>query len=109
MTLAIRALIPVGYMPGDMTAGEIVVLCPTGMPAEVMQALHRGHHDHDQSVVDVDRSCPIGTALQPDFIPPDFVEIFTFVSAARSVSFYESVDYVGDVIRRYESRGPPVV
>jgi len=62
--LLIRALIPVGYMPGNLVAGEFAVLCPTGLPDEIAHLLHQGHHDDGEQQVDMDADCPIGAALK---------------------------------------------
>ena len=71
--LLTRALIPTGYMPGNLLAGEFMVLCPVGLPA-LAQSLGHGHHDghdggHDGAMVDADRACPIGAALSYAALP----------------------------------------
>ena len=88
--LAVRALTPDGYMPGSKGSGLIYELCPSGMPAEIMQALaggghhHHGHHDDDSSSVSATKQCPIGhmlgsavaadTSVPTEFLPlaPEF-------------------------------------
>ena len=50
-------------MPGDALQGEFFVLCPSGLPTGIAQALHAGHDAHADTVLDADRDCPIGTAL----------------------------------------------
>ena len=107
-SLMLRALIPLGYMPGNALAGEFVVLCPSGLSAEIAQALHSGHH-HDQSAIDMDAECPIGSALQsaalPTLLPspqllatPErFVVPVTIARAAQQSAHY------------YTIRGPPQV
>ena len=97
-TLATRATIPEGYMPSAPGTGFLYELCPSAVPAEVMQVLqarrgvsshaHHGHGGHHAARGDdsVDHSmheaaqCPIGHLLasaiaidmtaQVDLIPP---------------------------------------
>ncbi len=98
-TLATRATIPEGYMPSAPGTGFLYELCPSAVPAEVMQVLQerRGaseqpHHDHhhahhakpsdetaDHSMHDR-AQCPIGHLLasavavdmstEADAVPP---------------------------------------
>ena len=107
-TLALRSLIPLGYMPGDLLAGEFVVLCPTGVPLEVMRQLHRGHHDHDAKVVDVDQSCPVGSALQPAWLPAPEPAQLVLQHASDKIDFYPLSSFYAIHARRYDSRGPPL-
>ncbi len=109
LMLTLRALIPLGYMPGNLLAGEFVVLCPTGMPIEVMQALHQNHHDSEQAVMDVDQTCPIGSALQPAWMALADNEQDILVVATVSEAFYQRRTYVGIFSPRYRSRAPPLV
>ena len=68
--LVLRALIPVGYMPGDLTAGEFMVLCPNGPSGElILQAFGGAHHHHDGAGIDADKACPIGVTLKYAAIP----------------------------------------
>ena len=60
--LLTRALIPLGYMPGNLLAGEFMVLCPTGLPQALAAASH-SHHGDDGPMLDADRACPIGVTL----------------------------------------------
>ena len=82
--LALRALAPDGYMPAARGSGLLYELCPSGMPAEVMQALsgHGGHHHHHGShgndtdeQASADKQCPIGhmlaSAIAVDVAPID--------------------------------------
>ncbi|MEJ2172774.1 MAG: hypothetical protein ACO22K_07565 [Woeseiaceae bacterium] len=59
-SMGIRALIPAGYMPGNVFAGEFMVMCPSSSAAAIA-GIH--HHNHDDEPIDVDRACPIGSAL----------------------------------------------
>lgn len=69
--LVARALIPLGYMPGNLLAGEFMVLCPSGLPANIAHALH-DHHDAATTItIEADKTCPIGAALQYAALPTD--------------------------------------
>jgi hypothetical protein len=73
-TLAMRAAIPEGFMPSALGSGLLYELCPSAVPAEVMQVLrankgHGGHHAHHQQPNHTDHSkhdgnqCEIGHLL----------------------------------------------
>ena len=73
-TLAIRALVPVGYMPGNLIAGEFAELCPVASAAtfELLgtQAGHEHHHGStDAEAVSLGTACPIGSSLFFDALP----------------------------------------
>ena len=51
-------------MPGDALQGEFFVLCPSGLPTGIAQALHAGHDAHADTVLDADRDCPIGSECE---------------------------------------------
>ncbi|MBT8080530.1 MAG: hypothetical protein KJO31_18260 [Gammaproteobacteria bacterium] len=107
-SLMLRALIPLGYMPGNALAGEFVVLCPTGLSAELAQALHHGHH-HEQSTVDMDAQCPIGTALQSAALPTLLPSPQTRTIPAR-FEVPATITWVEQQTERYYAiRGPPQV
>ena len=71
-TLLVRAFIPVGYMPGNLLAGEFARLCPTGLPAPLG---HAGHHGaHHETELSADKACPVGLALKFAALPTAFIE-----------------------------------
>ena len=113
--LVSRAIIPLGYMPGNLLAGEFMVLCPTGAP-EIAAVFGHGGHEHggpdSDGMVDADRACPIGVAMhyavappsepsvaglwngrdeRPEVAPPSFVEVsFAQSFRARAPPFISS-------------------
>lgn len=111
-TLSLRALTPDGYMPGSASSGLLYELCPSGMPAEIMQALAGdGHHHHhhggsDSTSVSSAEQCPIGhmlasavavdTGSVPDVLPD--APIFR---VAPVVVFFRTT------ATSYRSRAPP--
>lgn len=73
-TLAMRAAIPEGFMPSALGSGLLYELCPSAVPAEVMQVLranqgHAGHHahhhktDHSEHSQHDGNQCEIGHLL----------------------------------------------
>lgn len=92
----LRAAIPVGYMPGDLSRGAWAAPCPSGFPAGWFEAsgaggAHGGHahhhppshgadgdasvHDPETHAVALDERCPLGEALHAPALPvhPTFV------------------------------------
>lgn len=111
--LGLRALVPAGYMPGNLLAGEFMVLCPSGMQADFVQQLHpdQGVHDthsaHDQGVVDADTSCPIGSALQLAVLPIDEVRRAVSIDLPRHAADIAQREIAATHRYRYQSRAPP--
>lgn len=106
--LSLRAMVPAGYMPGNLLAGEFMVLCPSGMQAEFVRQLHPGHGTHDQNVVDADTSCPIGSALQPAFLPADEYPQAVSINLPRYTAEILHRLFAATPLRRYRSRAPPL-
>lgn len=104
----LRALIPLGYMPGNALAGEFVVLCPTGLPAAIAQTLHDGHLHHEPAV-DMDQECPIGNALQTAALPAPLPAAIVTGDRVR----YDAAESVTPPyrapVRQYPIRGPPLI
>ena len=68
-SLLLRALVPLGYMPGNVLAGEFVVLYPVGLSADIVWLFHAEHGAHHEQLIDMDAGCPIDTALQAAALP----------------------------------------
>lgn len=106
LALLLRMAIPAGYMPGNVLAGEFMVLCPEGLPAAVLQSLHKGHGHHDTPTLDADSACPIGTALQaaapPSAAPLPLPQAIPPRLAVSHGTVAERI-----TTRRYDSRAPP--
>lgn len=107
--LILRAMIPLGYMPGNLVAGEFMVLCPSGVPAGFMQALSHRHHMHDESSIDIDQVCPIGTALQHAWLPQEHVEFAVEAAQRDTVAIEEFSVLSASTARYYNSRAPPLI
>ena len=105
--LFMRALVPAGYMPGNLLAGEYMVLCPVGVPAELAALLHGGHGNHGGDVVDADRTCPIGSALKPAFLPVDTTQPAVLWLAELPVPVQPVLIPPTRHLSAYRSRAPP--
>jgi len=107
--LVLRSAIPLGYMPGNLLAGELMVLCPTGMPKAVLVILS-AHHVHDADVsVDADRDCPIGSALKPAWITDTGLGDVALDTAQTATSTDLLISAVTRPVRAYHQRAPPRV
>lgn len=105
--LVLRAMIPSGYMPGNLLAGEFMVLCPQGLPAPTLHAMHHDHDDRQQVLFDADSSCPIGSVLLVA-APPPSAPLQNSVAVAKS-SLHAAVELPRQFspIFFYNSRAPP--
>ena len=110
--LSLRALTPDGYMPGSKGSGLFYELCPSGMPAEIMQALsggghhHHGDHGDDSNPVSGTEQCPIGHMLG-SAVAADTSEPTEFLPAAPE--FDDATVTANLQVRHfaYRSRAPP--
>lgn len=73
-TLALRAMIPLGYMPGNILNGEFMVLCPivSATAIKLLPAASTHQHKHGdaaETVPSIGAACPIGSSLFFDAIP----------------------------------------
>ena len=106
--LIARALIPLGYMPGNLLAGEFMVLCPSGLPANLAHALH-DHHDAATVTVEADRACPIGAALTYAAMPTEAVPTAA-TALSQSTGAIEPESLLGSKpLRLFQVRAPPTV
>jgi hypothetical protein len=66
--IALRAIIPVGYMPGSLGGELLFEMCPEGMPSAMVQALGGKHHHgggDDEAATPGLEQCPMGHLLTP--------------------------------------------
>jgi len=111
VAILLRAIIPVGYMPGSLQSGLLFELCPEGLPAELIQSLSGGHQHHmadDAESAHSFEACAIGhlavtaaTASFADFLTEPPVQ--TEATAVAAILFRTAP------VRAYSSRAPPVV
>jgi hypothetical protein len=49
VALVARLLSPAGFMPGDLSAGDsLIVVCPTGLPSGFLESNASDHDHHNQ-------------------------------------------------------------
>ena len=111
IALVTRSLIPLGYMPGDMLAGEPVVLCPVASATTLALLGQDGshHHHHGSSTApSVDESCPIGSALLLDLAidSTGIAQLFADISIASTSP--AGIAYSVAPRQFYPARGPPL-
>jgi len=109
--LSLRALTPDGYMPGSQGSGLLYELCPSAMPAEIMQALagggHHHHHGDDEAEsVSGTEQCPIGHMLASAFAADTGTSTELLPNAP---AFEEAPVVLWQFVRTtaYRSRAPP--
>lgn len=109
--LSLRALTPEGYMPGSPSSGLLFELCPSGMPAEIMQGLAGGGHHHhkhhgDGDAVSGTEQCPIGHMLA-SAVAADTDSATDLFPVAR---VFEEAPVASSAVTQavsYRSRAPP--
>ena len=111
-TLAVRALLPMGYMPGNLAAGELAELCPVASAATFQllgsAAEHSHHHGDDSDAISVDTACPIGSSLFFDALPtlPSALELQDLQPVLAITARDQSVLTAPQTIHR--ARAPPL-
>jgi len=118
--LALRAIVPAGYMPGSIPDGELMVLCPEASAAAFTlvagltrtESGHAHHHHHGHSGTDsggtsVDSRCPIGTALKLDAIAPSYPAITAADTAADYALPALPARKTRRAARHFDTRAPP--
>ena len=109
--LSLRAMTPEGYMPGSSSSGLLFELCPSGMPAEIMQALaggdhhHHGHHG-DSDAVSGTEQCPIGHMLA-SVVVADTESATDLLPGARVFEESPVASSAATQASAYRSRAPP--
>lgn len=111
-TLAVRALLPLGYMPGNLLDGEIAQLCPVASAAtySLLSAGSPHHHQHGapgDAVYSIDSACPIGSTLFSDALPATYPSnaIVPHATEYRQVHVPQSFSARPQPV--YPARAPP--
>lgn len=105
MTLLVRALVPVGFMP-DFSGGSFTIaLCSGTGPATVTLAVapHSQHHDADK--IHADMACPYAALAMPTLGGADPIQL------ARAVAAIVLLGLIGAVTVTLLARGhlrPPL-
>lgn len=111
-TLALRALLPIGYMPGNLLAGELAALCPVASAAtfELLDssAAHEHHHgESGKELPSVGGACPIGSSLFFDALPSVATPLDLAVQPQQQPRAVSDRSYVATFHRIYPARAPP--
>jgi hypothetical protein len=111
-TLALRAVIPIGYMPGSFGGELLLELCPDGVPIAMIQALSGDHHHHgdgsDETKDAIPDQCQTGHILTSAAFSPS---IAIALEPPDTPVFNQSPGLVAIVAApvAYLSRAPPVI
>lgn len=108
VALGARAIIPLGYMPGDLLAGEFMVLCPSSNAPELFKSEHHAHADHKKSGIDADTTCPIGTVLLVAAISAPLAPSLELPKPELALVVREWGLVAKSVAPRHRSRAPPL-
>ena len=111
--LALRAVIPLGYMPGNLAAGTLVEMCPDGMPAGFVELLggqhhHGGHDANSDSASASIEYCSMGHLLAPTAVAAGEPAILDIPRQFRPPTYFQRETRPGEFVA-YLSRGPPVL
>lgn len=112
-TLAVRALLPLGYMPGNLQDGTFAELCPVASAAtyQLLGTAAEHKHDHGNDAADsysVGSACPIGNSLFFDAIPSFLAQTKTLQQkhVLPEASITQSAAVAA--LRNYPARAPPL-
>lgn len=112
-TLALIALLfnvayPSGYMPGDISQGQWIVVCPYGLPDGMLADSGHDHGgDEGERAEDSSSPCVIGGQQAGKFaLPLSLAVVPVLPGSLPSISIsLASGSYSGAI---YQSRAPPV-
>lgn len=132
LAVAVRAVVPTGYMPGSIPAGEWMVLCPASSAASyaLLEAIapdaggtagshshhahhgHHGHHGHHaasgEASAAAPESCPLGNALSQAAIAEHQAAADSDFPPSSAVSPWPAAaPRIRLSDRHYPARGPP--
>lgn len=113
--LAMRALIPAGYMPGSLEGGSWFVLCSSNLPAGFSVSAvadehhHRGMHGDAAGSSVVSGDCSFGHILSGAMIPSDLAVLASRFSPAAPVDAGAEQAFIpGTTVLRPRTRAPPL-
>ncbi len=108
--LALKLCFPPGYMPGSVSQGHWIVVCPQGLPAGALaDANHHHGDDHpNDPTQQLGGDCPLGSQLSANgFVLPTALPVFGVAQQPRFIP-NQTIQFIQHH-RRYQSRGPPAV
>lgn len=110
--LALRVMMPAGYMPASTGSGLLFELCPDGLPAAAINAIAGGNHHHhhaaggDSESGPSDDQCPVGHMLSSS-IAIDEADVLQWRPAPASYHIVSMRSLRRADRTQYFSRGPP--
>lgn len=109
-TFVIRALMPIGYMPGNLLEGEFAQLCPSGMPQRASKIGHKAHHAEGKTIEHANSSeeCQFGVALNQWMVLDSTAILFDTIARACSVIRHVYANSFPSPSLAFRSRAPPV-
>ena len=112
-SLAIRALLPKGYMPGNLLAGNFAALCTVASAATYKLLTAPSSHGHQHSSTpgeaeySIESTCPIGSGLFSDALP-ESGQPYALVPQIAGFSSRPTARFHALMPRRnYSPRAPP--
>jgi hypothetical protein len=115
--VAVRSLIPVGYMPGNLLLGETVAMCPVASEGPLRLINWRqpnadradNHGQHDDRDRSGDETCPIGNALLAAAVSSEPLPQIVIPTGNSQPGYGNETGYFPQLVRRYLTRAPPHV
>ncbi len=109
--LLLKLSFPPGYMPGDISQGQWITICPQGLPAGVLGQSDDGHHQHGgdhphQPDLQLAGDCPLGSQLSISAIVMS-VGMLAINSQRQARHFDVFTVQVPRLRWPYQSRAPP--
>ena len=109
IALAIRALVPFGFMPGDLFGGDpLLVLCPEGL--SLNDADHHHHDSHGDSAdgpfQQMDDGCDYAKLAVPDLAAAEIAALPPSVGRIKP-EFVAQQGLPATTCRHYRIRAPP--
>ena len=110
--MALRALVPVGYMPGSKDGGLLPQLCPDQLPRSFLTALrddHSAHHHHHETDAESSDTCDTGHLFAGVFLEPAAVEFAVAGFLAEALPLPNRQAHRFALKTTYLARGPPLL
>lgn len=109
LSFALRAIVPLGFMPASISDGKFVEICPSGMPAELVAALFGEHHlHHGSSAASADFShCDLGGSFGGLAAIDTSADVLPIVDLAKGWSLRDAKQAPRRVFERPRARSPP--
>ncbi|MEO1204573.1 MAG: hypothetical protein AAFX10_17860, partial [Pseudomonadota bacterium] len=107
----LRALIPLGYMPGNLLAGEFARLCPSVLPEATLADSHHGHHGHGEAdpVASTSQQCEFSVAASLSITVSDCDDVIAPGPAAVERPSRQRGHTASRHRNAYRPRAPPPI